>query len=314
MQYPESTKPTMRALMVSPGSPGRIDIQDVARPSVLSGEVLVDVHAVSLNRGEMRALRAADPGIIPGWDFAGVLLEHASDELRAGSRVLGIVEHGAWAESVAVRRDWIAAIPDGVTFAQAAALPTAALTALRTLRLGGATVGDRVLITGASGGVGQFAVQLAAQAGAMVTALVSKDTDAEMIRAIGAEHVVSNIEHLHERFDVIIESVGGQVLGGALSMLDPRGRLVAFGNTSDEPSTFNVRDVYNGALVKILGFELFFDPLPFGRDLAVLLDLTVRGELNPHVAGVLPWEDMAIALDRLGSRTVGGKLILTIRS
>lgn len=313
MQYSPSTTSTMRALTVSPGAPGRIAIRDVPMPSVHPDQVLVEVHAVSLNRGEMRALRRAAAGIIPGWDFAGVLMEDVSDELRAGSRVLGIVQHGAWAEIVAVQRDSIAAIPDGVTFAQAAALPTAALTALRTLRLGATGLGDRVLITAASGGVGRFAVQLSAQAGATVTALVSKGTDAEAIRAMGAKHVVTNIEQVHDRFDVIIESVGGQVLGRALAMLDSRGRLVAFGNSSDEPSTFNVRDVYNGALVKILGFELFFDPLPFGRDLAKLLDLMVQGALNPHVSEVLPWEDMAIALERLGDRAVGGKLILTMR-
>lgn len=313
MKHSPPATSTMRALAVSPEAPGRIAIQDVPTPSVQPEEVLVEVHAISLNRGEMRALRAAAAGIIPGWDFAGVLMEDASDELRAGSRVLGIVEHGAWAEMVAVQRDSIAAIPDELTFAQAAALPTAALTALRTLRLGETGLGDHVLITGASGGVGQFAVQLAARAGAMVTALVSKGTHADAIRAMGAKQVVSNIEQVHDRFDVIIESVGGQVLGRTLSMLDPRGRLVAFGNSSDEPSTFNVRDVYNGALVRILGFELFFDPLPFGRDLAKLLELMVQGALDPHVAAVLPWDEMAVALNRLGNRAVGGKLILTMR-
>ncbi|KIA72931.1 hypothetical protein ANMWB30_18580 [Arthrobacter sp. MWB30] len=314
MQHSPPGTSTMRALAVSPEAPRRIAIQHVPMPLVDPDEVLVEVHAISLNRGEMRALRTATPGTIPGWDFAGVLLEDVSDELRAGSRVLGIVEHGAWAEMVAVRRDAIAAIPDEVTFAQAAALPTAALTALRTLRLGTMGLGDHVLITGASGGVGQFAVQLAAQAGATVTALVSTGTEAGLLEGIGAKHVVTDIEQVRDRFDVIIESVGGQVLGRALSLLDSRGRLVAFGNSSDEPSTFNVRDVYNGALVKILGFELFFDPLPFGRDLEKLLELVGNGALLPHVAQVLPWDDMATALDRLGNRAAGGKLILTIKN
>ena len=302
----------MRALVVSPAAPGRIDVRDVAPPIAYPNELLVEVRAVSLNRGEMRALRTADAGIIPGWDFAGVLLEDIDDQLKAGSRIAGIVEQGSWAELVAVRRDWIAAIPNGVTFAQAAALPTAGLTALRTLRLGRAGVGDRVLITGAAGGVGQFTVQLAVRAGADVTALVSGAGDVARVRALGAHDVVTDVRKLHQRFDVIIESVGGEILGRALSMLDPRGNLVTFGNTSDAPSTFNVRDVYNGALVKMLGFELFFDPVPFGRDLAVLLGMTARGELNPHVVDILPWTDMAHALQRLDNRAVGGKLILTV--
>jgi NADPH:quinone reductase len=151
---------------------------------------------------------------------------------------VGIVEQGAWAELVAVRREWIAPIPDGVTFAQAAALPTAGLTALRTLRLGGAGIGDRVLITGAGGGVGQFTVQLAVRAGADVTALVVGVGDVARISSLGAHHVVTDIRKLRQRFDVIIESVGGEVLGRALSMQDPRGNLVMFGNTSDAPTTF----------------------------------------------------------------------------
>ncbi len=302
----------MRALVVSPAAPGRIDVLNVAAPVPAPGEVLVAVRAFSLNRGEMRALRTADAGIIPGWDFAGVLTEDIDDQLKEGSRVAGIVEQGAWAEIVAVRRDWIAPIPDDVTFAQAAAVPTAGLTALRTLRLGAAGIGDRVLVTGAGGGVGQFSVQLAVLAGANVTGLVARANDVARIGTLGAHHVVTGLEQLRQRFDVIIESVGGEVLGEALSMVDPRGKLVTFGNTSDAQTTFNVRDVYNGALVKILGFELFFDPVPFSRDLAVLLGMTDRGELNPHVVEVLPWTAMAHALQRLGDRAVGGKLILTI--
>lgn len=312
MNRTQNSESTMRALVVSPAAPGRIDVLSVATPTPVPGEVLVAVRAFSLNRGEMRALRTAHAGIIPGWDFAGVLIEDIDDQLKAGSRVAGIVEQGAWAEFVAVRRDWIAPIPDGVTFAQAAALPTAGLTSLRTLRLGGAGIGDRVLVTGAGGGVGQFAVQLAVLAGADVAGLVARASDVARIGTLGAHHVVTGLEQLRERLDVIIESVGGEVLGRALSMLDPRGTLVTFGNTSDAPTTFNVRDVYNGALVKILGFELFFDPVPFGRDLAVLLGMTERGELNPHVVEVLPWTEMAHALERLGDRAVGGKLILTV--
>ena len=313
MNRTRNSTSTMRALVVSPAAPGRIGVLNIAAPVPAPGEVLVAVRAFSLNRGEMRALRTTAAGIIPGWDFAGVLMDDIDDQLKAGSRVAGIVEQGAWAEFAAVRKDWVAPIPDGVTFAQAAALPTAGLTALRTLRLGGTGIGDRVLVTGAGGGVGQFAVQLAVLAGADVTGLVARASDVARIGTLGAHHVVTGLEQRRQQFDVIIESVGGEVLGRTLSMLDPRGNLVTFGNTSDMPTTFNVRDVYNGALVKILGFELFFDPIPFGRDLALLLGMMACGELNPHVVDVLPWTDMAYALQRLGDRAVGGKLILTVK-
>ena len=312
MTSSSSSNATMRALVVTPGAPGRIAIDTVPRPLATADHVLVAVRAVSLNRGEMRALRTADTGAMPGWDFAGILMEDLDDELKAGSRVAGIVEQGAWAQYVAVRRDWLAPIPDGVTFAQAAALPTAGLTALRALRLGGASIGDQVLVTGATGGVGLFTIQLAAQSGAEVTALISRDSDAARISALGADKLVTDIEKIHQRFDVIIESVGGAVLGRTLTILDPRGRLVTFGNTSDEVTTFNVRDVYNGALVRVMGFELFFEPPPFGRDLTMLLGKTARGELETHVVEILTWTNMPRALERLNDRAVHGKLILTI--
>ena len=156
----------MRALAADGAAPGRIALHDVPEPNVAPGEVLVDVRAVSLNRGEMRMLGTAAEGWRPGWDFAGVLHSDVPGGRRAGARVLGISAGGSWAQRVAVPAGWVAALPDTVTFAQAAALPTAGLTALRTLRLGPAILGRRVLVTGASGGVGRFAVQIARLGGA----------------------------------------------------------------------------------------------------------------------------------------------------
>ena len=156
----------MRALVADGAAPGRIALHDVPEPNVAPGEVLVDVRAVSLNRGEMRMLGTAADGWRPGWDFAGVLHSDVPGGLRAGARVLGISAGGSWAQRVAVPAGWVAALPDTVTFARAAALPTAGLTALRTLRLGPALLGRRVLVTGASGGVGRFAVQIARLGGA----------------------------------------------------------------------------------------------------------------------------------------------------
>ncbi|MDQ0577229.1 NADPH2:quinone reductase [Agromyces albus] len=272
----------------------------------------MDVKAISLNRGEMRMLKSAPEGMVPGWDFAGIVRDDHK-HLKAGTRVAGIVESSSWAEEVVVRADWLAPIPDAVSFTDAAALPTAGLTALRTLRMSGAGLGDDVLVTGAAGGVGRFAVQLAARSGARVTALVTRGGDlGKILTGLGASSVVTKLEELYGPYDAIIESVGGDVLGRALTMLDPRGTLVTFGNSADQPTTFDVRDVYNAALVRILGFELFFDPLPFGRDIGRLLALVEHGELDPHVVDVMSWTRMADALERLGHRSLGGKLVLTV--
>ena len=303
----------MRALVADSSAPGRIALRDVPEPVPAPGEVLVEVRAFSINRGELRMLGTAADGWRPGWDFAGILQSDVEHGPRAGARVVGIRQGGAWAERVAVSQAWIAELPDSVSFAQAAALPTAGLTALRMLRLGPAILGRRVLVTGASGGVGRFAIQLAHLGGAEVTALVSSSSArAAGLRELGADEVVSDIAQLRGRFDLILESVGGDTLGRLVTMVDPQGTLVMFGNSSNEPTTFNVRDVYNDALVRLQGFELFFGGDPFGRDLAYLATLVAERKLDPQLAGELPWEQMPEAMERLRNRDVAGKIALTL--
>jgi len=303
----------MRALVADSSAPGRIALRDVPEPVPGPDEVLVEVRAFSINRGELRMLGTAADGWRPGWDFAGILQSDVEHGPRAGARVVGIRQSGAWAERVAVSQDWMAELPDRVSFAQAAALPTAGLTALRILRLGPAILGRRVLVTGASGGVGRFAIQLAHQGGAEVTALVSSSSSrAAGLRELGADDVVSDSAQLRGRFDLILESVGGDSLGRLVTMVDPQGTLVMFGNSSNEPTTFDVRDVYNDALIRLLGFELFFGGDPFGRDIGYLASLVAEGRLDPQLAGELPWERLPEAIERLRNRSVAGKIALTL--
>jgi NADPH:quinone reductase len=279
------------------------------------GEVLADVRAFSINGGELRMLGTAADGWRPGWDFAGILQSDVEGGPRAGARVVGIRRGETWAERVAVRQGRLAELPEGVSFAQAAALPTAGLAALRMLRLGPAILGRRVLVTGASGGVGRFALQLASLGGADVTALVgSSSRRADGLRELGAHEVVASVEQLRGRFDLILESVGGDTLGRLVTMVDPGGTLVMFGNSSGDATTFNVRDVYNDALVRLQGFELFYGIEPFGRDLGYLASLVAQRRLDPQLADELPWEKMATALERLRDRAVAGKIALTIGS
>ena len=303
----------MRALVADSSAPGRIALRDVPEPVPAPDEVLVEVRAFSINRGELRMLGTAADGWRPGWDFAGILQSDVEHGPRAGARVVGIRQSGAWAERVAVSQDWMAELPDRVSFAQAAALPTAGLTALRILRLGPAILGRRVLVTGASGGVGRFAIQLAHLGGAEVTALVSSSSArAAGLRELGADDVVSDSAQLRGRFDLILESVGGDSLGRLVTMVDPQGTLVMFGNSSNEPTTFDVRDVYNDALIRLLGFELFFGGDPFGRDLAYLATLVAERKLDPQLAGELSWEEMPKALKQLWNRDVAGKVALSL--
>ena len=303
----------MRALVADSSAPSRISLRDVPEPVPSPGEVLVEVRAFSINRGELRMLGIAADGWRPGWDFAGILQSDVEHGPRAGARVVGIRQSGAWAERVAVSLAWIAELPDGISFAQAAALPTAGLTALRILRLGPAILGRRVLVTGASGGVGRFAIQLAHLGGADVTALVSSSSARTAgLRQLGANEVVSEVAQLRGRFDLILESVGGDTLGRLVTMVDPQGTLVMFGNSSNDLTTFNARDIYIDARIRIQGFELFFGSDPFGRDLSYLVKLVDERKLDPQLAGELSWEEMPEALDRLRNRDVAGKVALTL--
>ena len=303
----------MRALVADSSAPSRIAFREVPEPVTATGEVTVAVRAFSVNRGELGLLRRKPDGWRPGWDFAGNLDADIDRGLKAGSRVVGIRQGGTWAERVAVAPDSIAELPDAVSFAQGAALPTAGLAALRMLRLGPAILGRRVLITGASGGVGRFAIQLAHLGGAEVTAFVSEGSGRSAgLRELGADEVVADIGQLRGRFDLILESVGGATLGRLVTMVDPDGTLVMFGNSSTEPTTFDVRDVFNDGLVRLQGFELFFGGGAFGPDLRYLARLVGEGKLDPQLAGAMPWEEIDEAMQRLQNREVAGKLALTL--
>jgi NADPH:quinone reductase-like Zn-dependent oxidoreductase len=164
----------IRAVVVDPSVAERLALREVELRDPDRDEVGVRVTAISLNRGETRrALQVAEPGWRPGWDFAGVVETAAADGSgpAAGSRVVGILPSGAWAERVNCRSHAVAALPESVGDAAAATLPVAGLTALHALRQGGLLLGRKVLVDGASGGVGHLACQLAAAAGAFVWGL-----------------------------------------------------------------------------------------------------------------------------------------------
>src|SRR5438552_35640 len=185
----------IRAVVVDPAAPGKLTIRGVELRDPDRDEVAVRVSAISLNRGETRrALQVAEPGWRPGWDFAGVVETAAADDSgpKPGTRVVGILPSGAWAERVNCRSHAVAALPDGCSDAQAATLPVAGLTALHALRQGGLLLGRKVLVDGATGGVGHLACQLAHAAGAQVWGQVRRDEQRTAVAAwTGGRVVVS---------------------------------------------------------------------------------------------------------------------------
>lgn len=309
----------VRAVVVDPRVPGRLTIQEVPAPTPAPNEALVRVQAFSLNRGEVRRSLAAAAGWRPGWDLAGTVEAAAADGSGplAGERVVGILPGAAWAEVVAVPTASLARIPEGVTTAQAATLPVAGLTALYTLEKGGNLIDRRVLITGASGGVGCYAIQLARLAGARVIGLVRQAAHAAVARDAGADDViVGDPAGAADRgpYHLILDSVGGETLEVALGMLARRGICVNFGITASDTTTFNVQRFYTTGGATLYGFFLF-DELPAnpaGPNLGRLADLVARGMLRPRIEGERPWSEVGAVAEALYARRYPGKAVLRV--
>jgi NADPH:quinone reductase-like Zn-dependent oxidoreductase len=299
----------MRALVADRSSDSGVSLRVAPEPQPGPDEVLVEVRAVSLNRGEVRRMPLREEGTIPGWDVAGIVLEGPQE----GTRVVGLVDEGAWAERVAVPANRMAPLPDGVSFEAASTLPVAGLTAIRALEVGGPLLGRRVLITGAAGGVGRFAIQLAHRAGAHVTGVVRNEARGAGLEDLGADELITEITPEGDHFDLILESVGGASLGAALARVGWQGTVVAFGASSPDPTTFDVTTFYNRGGPKLYGLRVFHE-LEFHqsgvRDLTFLVGEVAAGRLDPQIGltGSL-WEpDKALAA--LLGREIAGKAVL----
>jgi NADPH2:quinone reductase len=306
----------MLALMNTPSAPIPVELREVAEPEPAAGEALVAVHAFSLNRGELALLAARSEGWRPGQDIAGIVVQAATDGSgpRAGTRVVALVDGAGWAQRVAAPTARMAALPDNVSFASAATLPIAGLTALRLVRLGGPLLGRRVLITGAAGGVGRFAVQLAALAGAEVTGVAGRPERATGLTERGATAIVTNIQASEGLFDLILESVGGTSLTGAMSKVVPGGTIVVFGNSSREQSPISFANFAGHAGARLLAFFIYESgtPASMGIDLATLVSLVASGKLTPEIGLEDSWHNLYRATTALRERNVNGKAVFHI--
>ena len=308
-----------RAVVVDPDAPGRLAIKPVDDPVPDRGEAVVRVHAISLNRGEVRRSTMAPAGWRPGWDLAGTIERPAADGSgpTAGTRVVGLLPEGAWAERVAVPTHAISELPAKVTFAQAATFPVAGLTALHALAKGGLLLGRRVLVTGATGGVGDFAVQLARLAGAHVTGSVRRAEQSAAVRALGAhEVVVGDALPDSPKHDLIVESVGGRTLGTALAALARGGVCVTLGVSAGSEVTFDARNFFISGRTTLYGLYLFTElgVEPASVGLRRLAALVADGQLMPHVSVVRPWTEIGKVAEDLMARRFPGKAVLSLSS
>ncbi len=256
----------MRAVLFErSGSTSGLVLRDIPDPAPEAGEVLVRIHATTVTQGDV-VLRKMPPllarlfGIrrkrMLGHEYAGVVAAVGADEsrYRPGDRVFGTttgLTAGAYAEAICVPGDGvIAEIPNGLRFEEVAPIPIGSLTALTLLRRAGADggAGRRILVYGASGSVGSYAVQLGVGFGARVTG-VSSTTNVDLVRSLGAERVIDytreDVATIADRFDVIVDAVGKGAAGRAKRLLAPGGRFVSVRSSTREhvADLWRIRDL-----------------------------------------------------------------------
>jgi NADPH:quinone reductase len=296
------------------GSQELVALSDVDVPTRPAGAVLVAVEAFSVNRGEILLLASGrqDP---PGKDIAGRVVEAAADGSgpAVSTRVVAHVDGGGWAERVAVPSGRLAVLSDEVSTEAAAALPLAGLTALRLLRAAGGVAGRRLLLTGASGGVGHYFVELAAAVGVNVTAVTSSPARGERLLALGADATVTSVEDADGPFDVAIDSVGGDVFGQALVKLGRNGLMLWYGQASLEPATADFFAVQKGPTdVTIRTLNYWTEADRDAEDLATLVDLVATGRLHPEIGELADWNETPRVLALVRDREVRGNAVLTL--
>jgi len=303
----------MLALITIPGGAAPVELREVPEPQPAPNEAVVEVRAFSLNRGELRLFQIRPEGWRPGQDISGVVVQPAANGSgpEAGARVVALTDNAGWAERAAVPAHRMATLPDNVLLEEAAALPVAGLTALRTLRHGAPLLGKRVLITGAAGGVGHFATQLAARSGARVTAVVGRPERGRHLR--GADEIIAGIDKAQGHFGLILESAGGASLAAAISRIEAKGTIVIFGNSSGEPTSFSFRDFAEHPNARIQSFSYFTSEAEerFAPDLALLVSLVGDGSLKPHLVEE-SWRDLAKLGPELRDRRLPGKAVFRI--
>lgn len=298
----------MRALVTASDSLAGLSLGEVPDPDPRPEQVLIQVEAISLNRGEIMMLSGRQSGTVSGWDAAGTVIQQATSGAgpSEGEKVVTFGWGGAWAEKRAVDLGELANLPDGVDVGEASALPVAGVTALRAIRACGEVSGRRLMVTGASGGVGRFAVQLARIAGAHVVAVVGSSQRAEGLKELGAEEIAVGIDTVEEPVAHALETVGGDVLTAAISLVEPNGRVISIGAASGD-----FRPVAEGSEGRrVVPFQMGSG---LAEDLSYLVELLGSGELDPQIGWRGGWDRVPEAAQALMNREVNGKAVLEVR-
>ncbi len=309
---------SIRVIVVDPNVAGRFVIKEVEAPQPSPSEALVQVEAISLNRGEVVVAMTAEAGWRPGRDLAGTVITPAADGTgpKVGSRIVGMADTGAWAEQVAVPTSRLAELPASVTFAQASTLPTAGLTALHAVEKGGFLLNKHVLITGSTGGVGLFAHQLARLSGAYVVGTARSAHNEAVVREAGADEVIVGddleLARAYGPYDLIIESLGGKALESVLSLLTPGGTCVTLGWSVSPSVTIDLRNFNATGGATLYGLRMFTElqRRAASEGLATLTQLVAEQHLRTSIEVEASWHDIGEVAQRLLQRQFTGKAVL----
>jgi NADPH:quinone reductase-like Zn-dependent oxidoreductase len=307
------------------GSPGNLELGEIEIPAAMDDEVLVEVHAASVNWLDWHFLTGTPflarfmAGLLKpkykvlGIDMAGRVEAVGANvtQFQPGDEVFGSSSHGCFAEYVCVSEAGVAAKPANLTFEEAAAVPGAATPALQALRdQGGVQPGDKLLINGASGGVGTFAVQIARSFGAVVTGVCST-RNLDMVRSIGADQVIDYTEEdftqSEQRYDLIFDTVAKRSFSDCIRVLNPEGIYIT--------SEFSPLLVLEGLWKSMTG-NVKMVPLPpkppSKSDLVFIKYLLEGGEVTPIIDRRYPLSEVPNALRHLEKGHAQGKIVITM--
>jgi NADPH:quinone reductase-like Zn-dependent oxidoreductase len=310
------------------GSPDVLELKEIDKPVVKNDGVLVRVHAAAVHAGDYFAMRGMPVAVrlavglpkprenyVPGFDVAGHVEAVGKNVtgLRPGDEVFGVC-NGACAEYACAGEDKFVLKPANLTFEQAAAIPTSAVAALRGLcDAGKLQSGQKVLINGASGGVGTFAVQIAKSFGAEVTGVCST-RNVDLVRSIGADHVIDYTQEDFtsggQRYDLILDNVGNHSFADCRRALTPQGTLLP--NTGHAGMGYVVKAFVLSAFVRQQGTP--FVAIPNHQDLVVLRELVESGKVTPVIDRTYPLSDTPEAFRYLEEGHARGKVVITLET
>lgn len=313
----------MKAIILTqPGGTEYLSMQDIDRPQPGPADVLIKVHAISINPVDIKTRKGGalyntmkeQPPAILGWDIAGSIAAIGADVtgFSVGDKVFGMVNfpgHGrAYAQYVVAPAAHLAHIPSGISYAQAAATTLAALTAWQVLvHQAGIKAGQHVLIHAAAGGVGHFAVQIAKHLGATVSGTASP-ANADFLRQLGADHHIDyTTGHFIEQVkdvDIVLDPIGGDTTAQSLQVLKPGGTIISIVGGIKDPLRPAIEEKHINAQNYLVHSS--------GADMEQLASLLAAGNITPHISHTFPFHHMAQAHQQIETGKTRGKIIVDL--